>query len=157
MAVSGRKPKPTAIKRLAGNPGKRPLNDREPRPEVPSARTPRGISAGAGKFWRGLARDLIEMGVLRVTDVPAFLLMAEHYSIARAAAEAIDKDGLTVVDENKCQRKHPLLQVLRDNSTAYRLYASEFGLTPSSRGRLQVAPLEDEPSLAELLFAGVDE
>ena len=32
MAVRGRKPKPTAIKELEGNPGKRPLNGHEPVP-----------------------------------------------------------------------------------------------------------------------------
>ncbi len=32
MAVRGRKPKPTAIKELEGNPGKHPLNDAEPKP-----------------------------------------------------------------------------------------------------------------------------
>ena len=30
MATRGKKPKPTALKVLEGNPGKRPLNDREP-------------------------------------------------------------------------------------------------------------------------------
>ena len=32
MAARGRKPKPTALKVLEGNPGKRPLNDHEPIP-----------------------------------------------------------------------------------------------------------------------------
>jgi hypothetical protein len=30
--MRGRKPKPTFLKVLDGNPGKRPLNDQEPRP-----------------------------------------------------------------------------------------------------------------------------
>ena len=33
MAQSGRKPKPTAVKVLEGNPGKRSLNRQEPKPE----------------------------------------------------------------------------------------------------------------------------
>ena len=33
MAQRGRKPKPTALKVLEGNPGKRPLNLYEPTPE----------------------------------------------------------------------------------------------------------------------------
>ena len=32
MATRGRKPTPTAIKELEGNPGKRKLNDKEPKP-----------------------------------------------------------------------------------------------------------------------------
>ena len=46
MATRGRKPTPTASKELEGNPGKRPLNAHEPRPERKRA----GLSqvAGAG-------------------------------------------------------------------------------------------------------------
>ena len=33
MAQRGRKPKPTAVKVLEGNPGKRSLNTAEPKPE----------------------------------------------------------------------------------------------------------------------------
>ena len=42
MATRGRKPTPTAIKVLEGNPGKRPLNDREPKPakKAPAAKKP---------------------------------------------------------------------------------------------------------------------
>ena len=31
--MAGRKPKPTAIKELEGNPGKRKLNNKEPKPD----------------------------------------------------------------------------------------------------------------------------
>ena len=33
MATRGRKPTPTAIKELEGNPGKRPMNSAEPKPD----------------------------------------------------------------------------------------------------------------------------
>jgi P27 family predicted phage terminase small subunit len=146
------------LKKLAGNPGKRPLNEREPQPRVASARLPRGLTPGAQKYWRGMARELIELGMLTAADVPAFILMAEHYGVARQAAHDLVKDGeleLTVVDVNGNLRKHPLLQVLRDNAAAYRMFAVEFGLTPSSRSRIKVEPAEGEKSLAEMLFESV--
>ena len=34
MTMAGRKPKPTAIKKLEGNPGKRKLNTKEPIPAI---------------------------------------------------------------------------------------------------------------------------
>ena len=40
MATRGRKPKPTALKLLEGNPGKRPLNDREPVPPRAALKCP---------------------------------------------------------------------------------------------------------------------
>ena len=44
--MRGRRPKPTRLKMLTGNPGKRPLNDDEPRPEDEHS----GVPAGA---WPG--------------------------------------------------------------------------------------------------------
>ena len=40
MAQRGRKPKPTAVKVLEGNPGKRSLNTGEPKPEKKAPRCP---------------------------------------------------------------------------------------------------------------------
>ena len=40
MATRGRKPKPTALKLLEGNPGKRPLNGREPVPPRAALKCP---------------------------------------------------------------------------------------------------------------------
>jgi hypothetical protein len=44
--MRGRRPKPTRLKMLTGNPGKRPLNNDEPRPDVniPEARRSLGQS-----------------------------------------------------------------------------------------------------------------
>lgn len=113
------------------------------------------MSAGARKFWHEMAREMIALGVLTAADVPAFILMAEHYGVAREAARQVAEQGLTVVDATGSLRKNPVLQVLRDNSTAFRMFAVEFGLTPSSRSRLKIAPAEEERSLAEMLFESV--
>jgi len=40
VAQRGRKPKPTAVKVLEGNPGKRSLNTAEPKPEKKAPRCP---------------------------------------------------------------------------------------------------------------------
>ena len=40
MAQRGRKPKPTAVKVLEGNPGKRSLNTGEPKPEKKAVSAP---------------------------------------------------------------------------------------------------------------------
>ena len=45
MAQRGRKPKPTALKMLEGNPGGRPLNTKEPKPEKKRSRAPKPAAA----------------------------------------------------------------------------------------------------------------
>lgn len=153
MATRGRKPKPTAQKVLEGNPGKRRLTVGEPRPGASQVRRmPRGLSPRAQELWHRLADDMADLGMFSDVDIPAFMLMAEHYAVARAALAIVTEDGMTVVDENGLARKHPLLQVFRDNSTAFRAYATEFGMTPSSRARLGARPEGEQLSLADELF-----
>lgn len=152
--MAGRKPKPTKLKMLEGNPGKRPLNENEPVFALASGRAPRGLSAGALRFWREVAGELVAAGLLTVADMPAAVMMAEHFSVARQAATKLAADGLVEIDEHGAARKHPLLQVMRDASAAFRQYAVEFGMTPSSRTRVH-APGPVQLDLADLLFGDV--
>lgn len=55
MAQRGRKPKPTAVKLLEGNPGKRGLNAGEPKPE-----------------WKRMAKQMELLGILTEIDMAAF-------------------------------------------------------------------------------------
>lgn len=68
MAKRGRKPKPTALKKLEGNPGKRPLNELEPMPRVSMLRCPNWLEPEAKKEWRRLAPVLIDAGILTGAD-----------------------------------------------------------------------------------------
>ena len=72
MATRGRKPTPTAIKELEGNPGKRKLNDKEPKPEKKAPSCPKWLEPEAKKEWRRLAKKMELMGVLTEVDMAAF-------------------------------------------------------------------------------------
>lgn len=50
VAQRGRKPKPTAVKMLEGNPGKRSLNAGEPKPEKKAPRCPSWLEDEAKKM-----------------------------------------------------------------------------------------------------------
>ena len=45
MATRGRKPKPTAMKELEGNPGKHPLNTSEPKPNKKAPACPKWLGS----------------------------------------------------------------------------------------------------------------
>lgn len=154
--VKGRKALPTAVKEARGNPGRRPLNDKEPKGEPLSDRVPPNLSPLAAYFWRKYVTQLIRMGVPTGVDVPALILMAEHWAMAKQALLLINTEGLVTQDEKGLPRKHPLLQVWRDNSAAYRGYAAEFGMTASSRSKVRIED-EDQLSMADALFEAVRE
>ena len=70
MAQRGRKPKPTALKMLEGNPGGRPLNTKEPRPEKKAPRCPSWLEDEAKK-------DDVELVRLDSEDLREFLSKEE--------------------------------------------------------------------------------
>jgi len=151
--MRGRKPKPTAKKRLEGNPGKRKLNKREPKPRISTNITPAQIDAGAKAFTDLYLPQLHEMQILTDADLAAFELMSVHYAMAWRAAEIVQSQGVILKDKFGQLHKHPALQILRDNSAMFKAYAVEFGMTPSARSRIQV-PLPNEPDRLEMELFG---
>ncbi len=64
----GRKPKPTVLRRLAGNPGKRGYNHAEPVPPEGLPDCPSHLSEVARAEWDRIAQALYDMGVVTLVD-----------------------------------------------------------------------------------------
>lgn len=154
MSTRGPKPKPTELKKVQGNPGHRPLNGQQPKPKTPVKR-PRGMGGLQKRFWNEYAEELERLQVLTGVDSAAFRLMADHYAIAIQAVKELQEQGLTVETKNEGTKKNPFAQIFKDNSLAFRAYASEFGMTPSARTRLKMPAEAEQLSLAEQLFQAV--
>ena len=92
MAQRGRKPKPTAVKVLEGNPGKRSLNTGEPKPEKKAPRCPAWLEDEAKKEWRRMAKQLEHLGILTEIDMAAFAGYCQAYARWKEAEEFISKD-----------------------------------------------------------------
>ena len=78
MAV--RKPKPTAIKELEGNPGKRKLNNKEPKPDKGMTVCSEWLLPEAKAEWKRLSEKLNQMGVLTKVDMAAFAAYCQSYA-----------------------------------------------------------------------------
>jgi phage terminase small subunit len=92
MAVRGRKPKPTHLKVLSGNPGRRPLPESEPKPQPVAPPCPDWLPEEARAKWDELAPELERLGLLTAVDGPAFAMTLLHYALAVEAAKRIDKE-----------------------------------------------------------------
>ena len=151
----GPKPKPTQLKKLQGNPGKRKIkNAAEPKPRANNVIIAQltGIGDLSRAFLDKYGPLLKVEGLLTDIDQPGFELMAEHYSIAVKAAETVEREGLETLDDHGLTRKHPLLSVFRDHATAFRNYAAEFGMSPSARSRVRFEESEQLTLLEQELF-----
>ncbi len=142
---SGRKPSPTSLKLLHGNPGRRPLNDNEPRPapRLPSA--PSHLSPEAKKEWRRSGRMLLQLGVMTEADRTALALYCQAYGRWVEAEDALRRYGFMVKSPSGFPMQSPYLAVANKAMEQLRSLLSEFGLTPASRTKVQVwEPEEDD-------------
>ena len=130
---SGRRPQPTALKILRGNPGKRKPNKNEPVPPSGEVTKPADLSGAAGKVWDELAPVCLAMGTLTTADVRAFGTLCELQATFTAAAQV---KGTAAFDA----------RLERDTATALRPWVALFGLEPVSRARIQVPKKPDEPA-----------
>lgn len=157
MATRGRKPKPTALKVLEGNPGKRKLNTNEPVPVRGKnpPKCPDWLEDEAKAEWKRLAKNLFELGVLTEFDIQAFASYCQAYARWREAEEFITQHGSIVKTKNGMWQQVPQVSIAHQNQRIMLQAAAEFGLTPSSRARIiadQESKGTDEMEL--LLVAG---
>lgn len=136
----GRKPKPTQIKRAAGNPGRRPLNPAEPAAKQGRPKCPRDISPEAAAEWERICELLAGMKLLTVQDGPAIRVYCEAHARYVEATRALAKYGLVfVAGKTKYPAQSPYLAIANSALKQMNLFFSEFGLTPSSRSRVKQA------------------
>lgn len=138
----GAKPKPTVLKLLAGNPGRRPLNENEPRPPQATPVKPEGLSAVAEQHWEIVAGHLLSCGLLTEIDKPAFALYCEAYARWYEANEKIKEHGTVVKAPSGFPVQSPYLGIANRSFDQMTKLLVEFGMTPSSRSRVAVAPTE---------------
>jgi P27 family predicted phage terminase small subunit len=156
MGARGPAPKPTALKELAGNPGKRPLNRREPKPRVKIPKPPSWLEGEGLKEYRRVARMLVELRVLTEADGVALAAYAQQYQRWIDAEEQVRKLGMLIKSPNGFPIYNPYLSIANQALKTMRQLMGEFGMTPASRSRIEAMPAEEQTqSLAEKLFAGV--
>lgn len=147
MRGGARNNKPTALRILEGNPGKRPLNQREPQPQpIADMKPPAYLDKEARACWRRNAPKLVAMGVLTDADVDEFILYCQAWSRYRTAC------ALLAVASTFDYRQ--AAGVVERAEHAVRMLAAEFGMNPAARSRLQVAPKPETVDPMEEMLSG---
>ena len=136
MAAIGRKPKPTALKVLEGNPGKRPLNDHEPITPKGELKCPSWLLPEDKKEWKRLASSLEAMGVLTMADLTAFAGYCQAYARWKEAEEFITQHGSIFKTPSGYVQQVPQVSIAQQNLKIMQSFCSDFGLTPATRARI---------------------
>ncbi|MCT8514926.1 phage terminase small subunit P27 family [Chromohalobacter sp. TMW 2.2271] len=137
--TKGRKPKPTHLKAVQGNAGKRAINHDEPQadaltdvPLPPEWLDPVGI-----EMWEKVAPWLVSSKILTESDVPNLEAYCAAYARWRQAEKDIAKNGITVMGMNS-EIKNPACTVANESLKQMTTFGSALGLDPASRARLAV-------------------
>ena len=152
MAERGRKPTPTAIKVLEGNPGKRPLNANEPKPKKKAPRCPSWLEEEAKKEWKRLAKQMEQLGILTEIDMAAFAGYCQAYARWKEAEEFISKHGTIVKTPSGYWQQVPQVSIAQTYLKIMNRFCEQFGLTPSSRSRITTDNEIDATDEMELLL-----
>lgn len=164
--------KPSELKLMNGNPGKRPIRDNEPRPKSIIPKMPKDIDRDAAKTWKRLAPALHKLGLLTELDGDALAhlcqirsrVMVIHQAIKDNQAikgnQGIKNNDLlldTEISTDSEGREHRRVRVSlytkleKQYYQLFRLYASDFGLTPRGRAGLAVSGDKDLSDFENLL------
>lgn len=152
----GRKAKPTTLKVLAGNPGKRKLNKQEPKFEKEDIADIPDELQGAGneqalKEWKRVTPLLLEAGVLTKIDRTAIIAYCKTYQRWLDAEDKIKVNGFVECGEKGCIYQSPYVSIANTALTQLRALMGEFGMTPSTRVKLITPKKEEGNPLEEFL------
>jgi P27 family predicted phage terminase small subunit len=145
--MKGRKPLPTQLKAIEGNRGKRPLPQNEPKPAPIMPGMPDWLDEIAIQEWQRLAPSLIRLGLLTEIDYIPFAVLVQEYSDMIQLRRYIAEHGRTYehsnVKGNANETTRPEVYMLQKCIQNIKAFCVEFGLTASSRGRIQVPGMDD--------------
>ncbi len=156
MGKRGPRPAPTKLKMARGNPGRRPLNLKEPKPSSAGPRRPLTLSKLGDTCWRSLIPKLRALGALTKTDTDMLACYCETHARWRAARDWIDKHGVkypVMGDDGrpKVWKPWPDVNVEAVSRRDLIRLAGEFGMTPSSRTQIGGSDRKDGNELIEFL------
>lgn len=153
--------KPSALKLLHGNPGKRPLDlSKEIQVAPLDPKPPEWLSVVAKREWRRLYKHLAQTKMLFATDQSFLAMYATAYAHALDAEDILRREGQIVREPIVTRsgnltgkeriKAHPAVVIAKDARAQMVAIGRLFGLSPVSRSLVQLPPAEDEEPEVDL-------
>lgn len=145
--MRGRKPQPTALKIIRGNPGKRALNDAEPKHFALSEECPDDlVDSSARDEWARVCGQLIAAGQVTLVDRATLIGYCLKYGQWKALEDEARKHPFIVKSPSGYPIPNPALGMANKCFGLMLKAASELGITPSSRSRVQAVKPQERTS-----------
>jgi P27 family predicted phage terminase small subunit len=145
MMTRGRKAKPTHLKLVEGNPGKRAINKNEPKPTGNLVDPPEWLSPSQKEGWK-YAIESAPFGLLKRLDSSVLAIWVVAEDLHRQATEKLNSGALLIKTPNGMPTQSPFVSIVNKQAQVMMKAASEMGFTPASRTRIQLedASQDDE-------------
>lgn len=141
----GRAPKPTSLKLIQGNPGRRPIEKGEAAPDVAAPDCPGHLNPDAKEEWDRIMPLLLRHRLVTEIDTASLALYCQSFGrwieAERKIAKMRDKDGdgLLVKAPSGYPIQNPYLSIANRAMEDCYKYLQQFGLSPSARTRVTVS------------------
>lgn len=133
----GRKPIPTHLKLVKGNPGKRKINRREPQPIGELKTAPDWLTDEQKEIWN-YAITHAPPGLLKMIDASVLVVWTVARDTHQKAAQNFAKSKMLYTTKSGDPMQNPLLPVMNKQAILMMKAAGELGFTPSSRSRIEI-------------------
>lgn len=132
--------KPTHLRAVEGFPDKRPVNQNEPMPDKGFHPAPDYFTDQEKDWYNDMCRELVKFGVMTLIDSRAVEMMTSAYSEYRSLRECVQADGYTMttttMNGEPTVKANPAVAMMSDAWRRFRGMATEFGMTPASRSKV---------------------
>jgi P27 family predicted phage terminase small subunit len=141
----GRPPKPTALRVLNGNAGKRPINHREPKLTAKAPAAPVSLQPEARAEWDRVVGLLVAAGIMTEIDRGILAAYCTAWGTAEIALRGLahmrQNDpvfcGMLIRSAKGNLMSNPLMGILNVALRDVRTYSGELGMTPAARSKIR--------------------
>ncbi len=158
----GKKPLPTRLKLVKGTLRKDRANPKEPMPDLHLPMPPEHLHDIAKVEWGRKSDELYRLGLLTNLDSAIFACYCQAYAMWVVAERVLAKmakldemsEGLMVRTINGNTIQNPILGVANKARADVARYATDLGMTPSARSRIETQAPSKDTDKASKYFTG---
>lgn len=146
--TKGRKPLPANVHVMNGNPSKKNIAALSNGARIESAipKMPSHLDTIARKEWRRIGEELLKLGLVTKIDMAALAAYCCFYSEWVQCEKKLKDIGFeqrVITTANGYLQQNAWVSLRNNALSQMKSYLVEFGMTPSSRSRVDVTPQQD--------------
>jgi len=138
--------KPTVLKILEGNLGRRPLNNNEPESLELIPECPDWLEKEAKIEWFRVVPELNRLRLITVIDISALIGYCQSWARYVEAEKYLSSNDSIMITDSGYMQQVPQVGIAQKYLKLCQSFMIQFGMTPSSRGNINIpgTPEDDE-------------